>query len=109
MVLFKDDADFQREWAQAKLQAEIGLIDILRNHFILRIINPSTTRIRELARETFYNLRKIAPNPKVGTSINTTLKEAEQERKRIKPDKKENKRQRGSSHQTKKPKVDKKL
>ena len=77
MVLMKDDNEFQKEWADMKLQAETALINVLRKHLTERVINPSRDKIRALTRETFYELRKIAPNPEVGKIIDETLKDAE--------------------------------
>ena len=56
MVLFKDNTEFQKEW----MQAEIALINILRNHLMIEVINLSRDKIRELTKQTFYELRKEA-------------------------------------------------
>ena len=56
MVLFKDNTEFQKEW----MQAEIDIINILRNHLMIEVINLSRDKIRELTKQTFYELKKVA-------------------------------------------------
>ena len=109
MVLNKENADFQREWAEAKLQAEILLIQTIRRHLITRIINLSREKIRKLSRDTFCNLRRLASSSEVGTSLDSALKEADQERKSRNQTRLKKKQEAATANRVKKQKLDKKL
>ena len=109
MVLNKENADFQREWAEAKLQAEILLIQTIRRHLITRIINPSREKIRKLSRDTFCNLRRLASSSEVGTSLDSALQEADQERKSRNQTRLKKKQEAATANRVKKQKLDKKL
>ena len=77
-VLLKEDADFQKDWADNKLECELRLIEMLWKHLRLRV---SQQNVRNLGRDTFLNIRRLASSTEATEAIDQTLQEAEKERK----------------------------
>ena len=80
-VLLKEDADFQKDWADNKLECELRLIEMLWKHLRLRVIGQSQQNVRNLGRDTFLNIRRLASSTEATEAIDQTLQEAEKERK----------------------------
>ena len=80
-VLLKEDPNFQREWAERKLDCELRLIGVLQKHLRERVVGQSQLNVRSLGKDTFVSIRRLASSTEATEAIDQTLQEAEKERK----------------------------